>query len=294
MICIVGADGFFGSYLQKYIISLPYNEHILSLNHSSAVFSDTENKTDVLFELHDSESVKRAAELISSYDDIKIIFLASVHNPDIVKKDPEKAEYINTVCYENFLKSISGADIKKLIYASSDTVYGESIDGYVFSEKDTPSPINIYGKQKLLAEEITKKYGYSVARYSYMCSPSLTSRKKHFFDDIASKLKNGEKVYMLTDWVRSALSYKTAAEITYNYLVKDTEEDTVNICADKAVSKYDIGLLIADFTGSDTDLVIPCTKKDLGIFSEKRADDIIMSNALSKRLSIAKDTKLIF
>ncbi len=294
MICIVGADGFFGSYLQKHILSLSSDEHIIALNHSAPVFPASTNKTDILFELHDAHSAKKAAELISSYDNIKIIFLASVHNPDIVKKDPQRAEYINTVCYENFLKSISGADVKKLIYASSDTVYGESIDGYVFTEKDTPSPINIYGKQKLLAEEITKEYGFSIARYSYMCSPSITPRKKHFFDFIVQKLQNGEEISMLTDWVRPALSYKTAAEITYNFLMKDINESTVNICSDSALSKYDIGLLIAELTGADKKLVIPATKKELGIFSEKRADKIFMSNSLSKELGIALDTTLVF
>lgn len=294
MICIVGADGFFGTYLQKHIVSLPSDEPIVALNHSPAIFSDKKNINNAVFELHDRESVRNAADIIASYSDVKIIFLASVHNPDIVKKDPVRAEYINTVCYENFLRNISRADVKKLIYASSDTVYGESVNGYVFSENDIPAPINIYGKQKLLAEEITKKYGYSVARYSYMCAPSITSRKKHFFDEISSKLKNGEKVYMLTNWVRNALSYDKASEITYNYLMKDIKEDTLNICADRAVSKYDIGLLIADFVGADSDLVIPCTKKELNIFSEKRADEILMSNSLSEKLGISKDTTLLF
>lgn len=294
MICIAGADGFFGTYIQKFLLSVGCSEEILALNHSAGFIANNEQIKNISFELGDEHSVNNAAELISSYNDIKIIFLSAVHNPDKVKENPERAEYLNTVCYENFLKNIKNADIKRLIYASSDTVYGESADGYVFTENDIPSPINIYGHQKLLAEEITKKYGYSVARYSYMCGPSLTNRKQHFYDSIENKLKNGESVYMLTDWVRSALSYQTAAEITYRYLVSDTKESTVNICADTAVSKYDIGLLIAEKINADSSLVLPCTKKELGVFSEKRADSIIMSNSLSKKLLFTASTSLLF
>ena len=294
MICVVGADGFFGTYLQKYILSLPSHEHLVCLNHSSVFLPEADNKTDTRFELNDKDSIKKAVSLLSQFDDIKIIFLAAVHNPDIVKKAPQEAEFINTVCYENFLNELSGLNIKRLIYSSSDTVYGESINGHIFTEKDDTAPINIYGRQKLLAENITRKHGYTVSRYSYMCAPSLNADKKHFYDEVAKTLKNGEQVFMLTDWVRSALSYSTAAEITYKLALSDTKEPVINICSDEAVSKYEIGLRIAKTVGAKSSLVVPCTKKELGIFTEKRADDIIMSNALSKKLGIAKNTGLTF
>lgn len=294
MICIVGADGFFGSYMQQHILTQTDVNTTVCLNHCDNSFSVNPFVLNAQFELWDNDSIKKAAALLSVYSDIRILFLASAHNPDIVKKDPDKAQYINTVCYERFLNEISGLDIRKLVYASSDTVYGESIDGYAFSEDDTPAPINIYGKQKLMAEEITYKYGYTAARYSYMCAPSLINRKRHFFDEISEKLQKGEKIYMLTDWVRSALSYKSASEITYRLLLSNTEEKTVNICGDTPVSKYDIGIKAAEYAGADTSLVVPCTMDELNIFTEKRAKEIIMSNKLSKAMGIAYDTSLIF
>ncbi len=294
MICIVGADGFFGSYMQQHILTLNATETVVCFNHCSEPFSSSPVFRNEHFELWDNNSIKKAASVLSDYSDIKILFLASVHNPDAVRKDPVKAQHINTVCYDRFLNEISKLNVTKLVYASSDTVYGESIGGYAFSEKDTPAPINIYGEQKLMAEEITHKYGYTAARYSYMCAPSLIKRKKHFFDDITKKLQNGEKIYMLTDWVRSALSYKSAAEITYRLLLSDTDEKTVNICGDFPVSKYDIGIKAAEYAGADPSLVIPCTMDELNIFTEKRANEIIMKNDLSKSIKIAYDTSLTF
>ncbi len=288
MICIVGADGFFGSYMQKHILTHNEDEDIICFNHSEIPFSASKRVLNERFELWDKSSIENAARVLSSYEDIKILFLASVHNPDAVKKDPDGAQYINTVCYENFLKEISSLSIRRLIYASSDTVYGESTDGYLFTEKDSPSPINIYGRQKLMAEEITYKYSHTAARFSYMYAPSLLSRKKHFFDEVTDKLRRGEKIYMLTDWVRSALTYQSAAEITYNLLLSESEEKTVNICGNFPLSKYDIGLKAAKSVGCDNSLVVPATKKELNIFTEKRADEILMSNSLAKRISIIK------
>ncbi len=294
MICIVGADGFLGTYMQKHILSEASHPFLLCLNHSEAVFSEADNKADTGFELSDPDSIKRAAAEIGRFSDIRIIYLASVHNPDAVKKDPERALYLNTACYESFLEELKGADISKLIYASSDTVYGESTDGGAFSEQDTPSPINIYGEQKLLAEKITEKHGFTNVRYSYMCENSLTNRKKHFFDEITDKLKNDEQIFMLTDWIRSALTYSKAAEITYKLLMSDSREKTVNVSADAPVSKYDIGLKAAEALGVRESLVVPCTMRELGIFTEKRANEIITDNTLIKKICNIESISLAF
>lgn len=294
MICIVGADGFFGTYMQKHILSKASHPFLLCLNHSEAAFSEADNKADMSFELGDPQSIKRAADIIGRHSDIRILYLASVHNPDTVKKDPERALYMNTVCYENFLSEIKGADISKLIYASSDTVYGESIDGYSFSENDKPCPINIYGEQKLLAERITEKFGFTNARYSYMCGNSLTVRKKHFFDEITEKLKSNEQIFMLTDWIRSSITYRQASEITYKLLMSETDEKTVNICADMPTSKYDIGLKAAENIGASSSLVVPCTMKELGIFTEKRANTLITDNTLIKKICNIESISLAF
>lgn len=280
MICVAGADGFFGTYIQQHIPASSGTQSVLCLNHGKEDNVYSPSFFNLHFDLKDKKSIYKAAEALSGFDDIRILFLASVHNPDIVKKAPEEAEYINTVCYEAFLDAIKGADIKKLIYASSDTVYGESKNGYIFSETDLTCPINIYGEQKLMAEKITQSYGYTTARYSYMYGPSLTHRKRHFYDEICQKLKNGEKIYMLTDWVRNAITYKKAAEITYKLLLSDKNVNIVNICGNTPLSKYDIGLEAARHIGADPSLVIPCTSDELDIFTEKRANEILMSNSL--------------
>lgn len=284
MICIVGADGFFGSYMQQHILSSGVTQPVLCLNHASSTNIFSSDFINLQFDLHDTDSVLRAADALSGHSDIRILFLACVHNPDIIKKDPLKAEYINTVCYEKFLNAIKGADVRRLIYASSDTVYGESQQGHIFTENDVPAPINIYGRQKLMAEEITHRHGFSAARYSYMYGNSLTDRKKHFFDEICSSLRSGKDVRMLTDWVRHSLSYSDAAEITYRMLLSDDDVKTVNICADAPESKFELGLKAAEYTGADPSLVIPCTSSELGIFTEKRANEIFMSNTLAKKL----------
>lgn len=281
--CVVGADGFLGSYFIRHIMQNS-DEKIIALNHKEAAFPDSEQLTNMIFELSDEESIKKAAALLSGFRDIRILFLASVHNPDIIKKDPDNALYINTVCYNRFLESIKDLDVKKLYYASSDTVYGESIDGYSFTENDTPAPVNIYGEQKLGAERITLEHGFSVIRYSALCGVSLTSRKNHFCDMVVNSVSEGKEFFLLTDWRRPALSYKDAADITYRLFSKDIKEKIINICSDRIYSKYEIGIKLCEHGNFNKQLLIPATKEELGVFTEKRADDIYMDNSLIKSL----------
>ncbi len=293
MYCVVGADGFFGAYFIRYLLNNT-DEKIVALNHNSPVFQNSSQLLNIAFELSDEGSIKNAAEILSHYDDIKILFLAAVHNPDVVKLDPEKALYINTVCYEKFLNAIKGLPLTRLFFASSDTAYGESTDNFVFTESSVPAPVNIYGEQKLLGEKITLKHGFQVIRYSYLCGPSLSSRKKHFYDTIADTLSKGEKIYLFTDWKRPALCYETASEITYRLFFDGTDERILNVCSDKSLTKYEIGLKIAEHNSLNKENIIPVTKNELTIFSEKRADDIYMDNTLLKKILDIKALELEF
>ncbi len=294
MYCVVGADGFLGTGFISQLLKST-DEKIVAFNHTCAVFPDNPRITNVSFELCDTESIKGAVtHLFPAAEGLRILFLASVHNPDIVMRDPERAQYINTVCYESFLENIKELSPERLIYASSDTVYGESTDGYVFSEKDAPAPINIYGKQKAMAEEITLRHGYTAARYSYMCGPSPIPRKKHFCDTVKTALEKGEQFPLLTDWNRHTLSYRTAAELTYRLFCLDALPRIINVCSDKVYSKYDIGSAIAEHGGFDKNLLLPVTKNELGVFTEKRADTILMDNSLLKDLTGEKSVDFIF
>lgn len=284
MICIVGADGFFGAYMQKHILSYFPFERLLCLNHRKAVFSECENKTDMNFELENAEDIKRTADFLSKQSDIKIFYTSCVHNPDAIRKNPSYARHINCECYENFLENLKGLDITRLVYTSSDTVYGESENGHAFCENDTPNPVNEYGRQKLCAEKITEKYGFCNARYSYLFSLSATPEKKHFADFVFSTLKEGKSVDMLTDWVRNPLTYQKAADITCKMLMCGNLPKTVNVCGDKAMSKYDMGIEVAKHLEVPTSLVVPCTSDTLGVFFEKRADKLLCDNTLMKRL----------
>jgi len=281
--CIVGADGFLGTEFLNCVLRNS-SEFILAINHVGGVYPDSDRIRNLPFELSDEITARRVAEELSAYTDIKILHLACVHHPDVIKQNPERAGYLNTVCYEAFLEDLKGLDITKFIYASSDTVYGENRFDRPFRETDELMPVNIYGSQKKAAEEITLRHGFDVVRLPYMSGASATPRKKHFFDTLAENLRSGREISMLTDYVRSSLSYAQAADLIFRIFESGTEERIINVCADFPTDKYTIGLLIARWCGAPESLVKAVTSAELGIFDEYRANILTMDNSLMKRI----------
>lgn len=284
MYCIIGADGFLGSEFLDCVLKNS-SEKILAFNHERGIYPDSERLKNSAFELSDNASAENAAKLLGEYNNIKILHLACVHNPDAIKNNPKRAEYINTVCYGSFLDKLSGLDISAFLYASSDTVYGENRYGRPFREDDELKPVNIYGSQKVAAEKITLDHGFGVIRLPYMSGESHTPRKIHFFDMLTRDLSEGKPIEMLTDYVRSCLSYSQAAELVFKIFESGTTEKIINVCADSPTDKYTIGLMAADYCGAPHGLVHAVTSSELGIFDEYRANILTMDNSLMKRVT---------
>ena len=59
----------------------------------------------------------------------------------------------------------------------------------------------------------------------------------------------------------------------------------LNICGDEALSKYEIGLKLADIVGAPRKLIRPVSiRDDTDIFTVKRASSTLMDNTLMKRV----------
>lgn len=290
MYCIAGADGFFGAYIQRYLINA--GESVLALNHGEAVFPDSPLVENRRFELTSAGDLRALADRLRKADDIRVIYLIAAHAPDFVKANPERAFYINSEAYRDFLTALSSCAVTKLYYASSDTVYGENRGEAPFTEDMPPAPINLYGEHKAEAERITLENGFSAVRFSYMFAPSLT-HKKHFFDTLTDKLQNGEPIRMFTDYIRSSLLYSDAAEYLCRLAASGSDERIVNICGDDPTSKYDIGLYAAKRVGADRRLVVPCLSTETGVFTERRAGTLTMSNGKLKKI-LGTDAPITF
>lgn len=283
MYTIIGAAGFLGSYLIKEILEKTQDDIFAVYRKGSIAFCDERIKA-YQCDLSDYNSVSELCRCIDSLGKQKIIYLAAYHNIDLVAKNPRIAENINISALDYFYDGIDSRH--SLFFASSDTVYGEGFLENKFSEVDTLRPINLYGEQKKKGEELTLNAGYSVFRLPFLIAPSLSSYKKHFYDKILDSLLLGNPFELFTDSVRSSLDYETVARLLIQLIEQSLfcRKEVINIAGDKALSKYDIGLLIAQKNALSMELIIPTISEKAEVFHERRAKVVLMDNSKLKRL----------
>lgn len=281
MYIVIGAAGYLGSYMIKNILERLDDEVMAVARHPGRDWGPR-----VLWATCDITSPQEVDTFISEYDlaGAKIIYLAAYHNPDLVEQHPQLAWHTNVTSLSYFLNALP-SNIAGFFYPSSDSVYGESIDGYRFKESDGLCPVNRYGKQKCVAEQLVIGYGHHVVRFPFLIAPSLIEGRPHFYDKIVVALQEGRSVEMFSDSKRSAISFDTAAALTITLLEHiGPVPQILNVCGDRSYSKYEIGLLIANKIGVPHELIRPVRMAEsTGIFSVSRATTTLMDNSLLKQ-----------
>lgn len=281
MYCIVGANGYLGAYMRKAVLDLT-DENILCVDLNVPENSGDEKVAWTRCDITDRSSVDEIVEQLRLQENVKIIYLAAYHNPDLVEQNRELAWNINVTSMSYFVNKCSFA--KEIYYPSTDSVYGESIDRYHFREEDALNPVNFYGHNKCAAEAVLVHLGRNVVRFPFLISPSLAG-KPHFYDRIVESLKNSQPFEMYEDSYRSSLSFENAAYLTVALMEKGNRYPIVNVCGDRDLSKYDVGLMIAEREGLDKELIVPITMdKKMEGFETKRATSTLMDNSLLKKI----------
>lgn len=281
MYSIIGANGYLGAYIRKVILE-DTNENILCVDLNVPEKEDNERVSWMKCDVTDRDSVDKVIEKLKEYDEVKIAYLAAYHNPDLVEQNKELAWNINVTCLRYFMENVRFA--RSIYYPSTDSVYGESEDFYHFKENDRLSPVNYYGENKVAAEKIMVELNRNVVRFPFLISPSLAG-KPHFYDRIVESLKNNESFEMYEDSYRSSLSFENAARLTIALIENNNTHNIVNVCGDKDLSKYDVGVMIAEREGLDPKLIVPITMdKKMEGFETKRATSTLMDNSLLKEI----------
>ena len=294
MYLIVGASGFVGSYAIREILEKT-TDRILATDKNIEGQKNTERIEWIPCDITVHEDLCKLIERLKKEEPVKIVYLAAYHNPDLVLANPHIAWNINITALSDFLNTVE--NVKCLFYSSTEMVYKPGEMNVFFKEDTEKKPINAYGRHKMVAEQLVMGYGYNVVRFPFMIGPSILPGKKHFYDVIVETIQNGKTIEMFEDNFKTALDFATAVQTLIALMEKYTEEmpKVLNIAGDEVLSKYDIGIKIADKYGCSRDLIVPISmQNDTKIFTEKRANCTLLDNTAVKEALGIEELKLQF
>lgn len=294
MYLIVGASGFVGSYAIREILEKT-TDRILATDKNIEGQKNTERIEWIPCDITVHEDLCKLNERLKKEEPVKIVYLAAYHNPDLVLANPHIAWNINITALSDFLNTVE--NVKCLFYSSTEMVFKPGEMNVFFKEDTEKKPINAYGRHKMVAEQLVMGYGYNVVRFPFMIGPSILPGKKHFYDVIVETIQNGKTIEMFEDNFKTALDFATAVQTLIALMEKYTEEmpKVLNIAGDEVLSKYDIGIKIADKYGCSRDLIVPISmQNDTKIFTEKRANCTLLDNTAVKEALGIEELKLQF
>jgi nucleoside-diphosphate-sugar epimerase len=151
-VAIVGGAGYVGSALVPTLLDRGYEVKVLDLFiFGDQLFKDVPRKsalTCVKVDVRNAEGLRRE---LSGMD--AVIHLACVSNDPSFELDPALGKSINYDAMSGFIEAVRACKIRRLIYASSSSVYGVREEPNV-TEESPCTPLTDYSKFKLLCEQL--------------------------------------------------------------------------------------------------------------------------------------------
>src|SRR2546427_1038898 len=151
-VLVIGGSGFIGSVVVHSLSGRGVESVGYDLIHTnSADYQKNWIRADIL----EVQSIER---VFFEYNIDSIIHLVGLPAIDLCQKNPHFSFLLNVMSVQNTLEAMRMADIPRIVFASSATVYGNHSDK-ALKETDKTSPTTVYGWHKLMAENAIQSFG---------------------------------------------------------------------------------------------------------------------------------------
>lgn len=243
-ICVTGANGFIGS---KVIEQLKEKYDIVALNrkHSETMGNVMYIKTDYSYE-----------ELIHTLKGCNAILHLAAQK--VVPYEPEGLNHYlrNIEILQNVIHAAKHLNIKNITTISSRCVYGYYTDT-MFSEQDNLNPINFYGVEKIMEEQLclycNSKYNLNikVIRLSQVISDDISDT--NLFTAFIKKALSGSDIGLVGDGslVRDYIYIKDVVRILER-VVLSNHIGIFNLGSSNTMSVFDIATKVINYTKSNS------------------------------------------
>ena len=150
-VAITGGAGYVGSALVPYLVACGYEVTVVDLFlFGDHVFGDVAASGRLRLIPGDIRDEELLSEAFADQD--AVIHLACVSNDPSFELDPELGKSINYEAFFGVMKVVREAGVKRLVYASTSSVYGLREEPDV-REDALCQPLTDYSKYKLLCEQ---------------------------------------------------------------------------------------------------------------------------------------------
>ena len=269
-IMITGGTGFIGHHMMEYylnntdanIVIVDRLDFAGNLNRLTATENWEKHKDRVKFVWHDLKSDINPLVSNSIGDVDVILHLAAGSHVDRSIEDPLSFVMDNVVGTCNILNYARRCDnLEKMIYFSTDEVFGPAPEGVNYKEWDRYNSGNPYAASKAGAEELCLSFHntYKLPVLVSHCMNVFGERQhpEKFVPSIIRKVRDGETltIHSNSDLTKAGSRYyihaKNVAKATLFLLENGSVGDKYNIVGEKEIDNLQLAQNIADYVGNE-------------------------------------------
>ena len=253
---------------------------------------DQENLTDFFNSSSADQVIHLAAKTdvngceVDKEEDLSILSLEDKEEQEREFKAKKSAWAINVVGAKNVITACDSTG-KRLIYVSTDFVFDGKKNFY--TEDDEPNPINWYARTKYEAEKIVKssKIPWTILRLSYPYRANY--KKKDFIRVLIDKLKNGERLKVITDQIITPTFIDDFAYVL-DYFFQNNSQGIYHSTGSDSLSPYEIARKITEVFNLDRDLIDETTLDNFFKEGARRPFHLVLKNDKIRKLGIQMKT----
>ncbi|MBE9228711.1 NAD(P)-dependent oxidoreductase [Phormidium sp. LEGE 05292] len=257
---VTGASGFLGWNLCQ----LAQQEwQVYGTYLSKAV--EIPNVNLIKVDLRDFEQLKK---LFQQIQPTAVIHTAAQSNPNFCQTHPEESTIINVTTSSNIAGLCADYSLP-CAFTSTDLVFNGLNPPY--QETDPVSPVNVYGEQKVLAEqEMLARYPQTAVCRMPLMFGIAPEGATSFIQPFIKILKEGKELSLFTDEFRTPVSGKTAASGLL--LALEKVNGVLHLGGKERISRYEFGRLMAEIFQLPQDKLTACLQKDVPMAAARPSD----------------------
>ncbi|MEO0867906.1 MAG: NAD(P)-dependent oxidoreductase [Cyanobacteria bacterium J06642_11] len=257
---VTGASGFLGWNLCQ--IAAPewdvygvYRSRSLTIANTTLLKADLTNPGDL-------------KHVFATLQPDAVIHLAAESSPNRCQEQPEASHRMNVVVSRELAQRCADVEIP-FVFASSDMVFNGLNPPY--KETDCPTPVNLYGEQKALAEaEILTSYPKAAVCRMPLMFGAVPPTAQSFLQPFLRTLRNDEELNLFVDEIRTPVSGTTAAHGLL--LALQNVHGLLHLGGKERISRYDFGRIMADVFDLPTDKLKPGRQQDVKMSAPRPPD----------------------
>lgn len=257
---VTGASGFLGWNLCQ-LAQKEWEIYGTAFSHSVNIPGITLLKVD----LRDFDELKR---IFAEIKPDAVIHTAAQSSPNFCQSNPEESQAINVTASCNIAGLCADYSIP-CAFTSTDLVFNGLNAPY--RETDAVSPVNLYGEQKVMAEEgMLERYPKTAVCRMPLMFGVATLPAQSFMQPFIQTLREGKELRLFTDEFRTPASGTTAAKGLL--LALEKVNGRLHLGGKERVSRYEFGRLLVDVLELPSEGLKSCRQADVKMAAPRPPD----------------------